>query len=145
MGDGGFDEGEIPFYLPDSAADFQHDVITGRDRGLIFHVQFRSHSGGLQPAVHDQSAKLVEKCRLDASGEGFQPSLIFVARGPYAYDVVPVFMKFHFQSGGIRRAAGETIVALVFKADVWILYLFHHVSIFCANIVNFVENVQSGV
>lgn len=57
--------------------------------------------------------------------QSLEPTLIIVRRMNERHDLIPIFIKFHLQSGRIARTAAEAVVSLAFKAFPWIKNLFH--------------------
>ena len=123
---GGFDKGEITLHFLDAATDFYYDAFASGYRLSVSHGKAGGLAGGLELAVYEPSAHFVHQCALDASVEGFQPALEVVVRVPEANDVVAIFVKFHFQAKWVARTAGKTVIALLFHACIWVLYLFHN-------------------
>ena len=113
---GGFDKGEITLHFLDAATDFYYDAFASGYRLSVSHGKAGGLTGGLKFAVYEPSAHFVHQCTLDASVEGFQPTLEVVVRIPEANDVVAVFVKVHLQTEGVAGATGKAVVALRFQA-----------------------------
>jgi hypothetical protein len=119
-------KGEITLHFLDVASDFNYDVFANRNRIAVSHGKVCGLAGSLKLSVDYPTANFVHQCRLDASMKGVQPALEIGVRFPKADNIVAIFIKFHFQAKRVARTAGKTVVALLFHACVWVLYLFHN-------------------
>ncbi len=118
-------------------------AVTGRHGIAVFHFKAYRHSGSLKFAVYYPASDFIHKGGLNASMQGLQPTLIIVGGIPEADKVVPVLIELHLKTARILRTACKTIVALLLKTYIGILYLFHDTTLLgCLQTLRILGNLE---
>ena len=94
----------------------QRDVAIGdMDRLTEANIHTRRNSARLEFAEQHPATQLVEQCRLHASVQRIEPTLMLGGWSPAAHNLLAIFVELHSQAVFVLRVATVAVVALDFE------------------------------